>query len=221
MHSYLAPVIAYMTAVGMARRPRWRVLLWAVLLLNAFAVLVPGYTTPFSIVVTVLIGWTVAYGTLYAVGTPNVAPDRPDPARRAAARRLQARSARMRVEDPARPYERRPASDRGRRYRVTLEDGPPLDVTVVDREQQAQGFFYRVWRRLTLRGHHPAPQPPVAAPGAGAGGAAGVRGDRRGSQRPRLIATSELGPDAVMLVYEHIGGPHPRRPPGRGDHRRR
>ncbi len=42
--------------------------------------------------------------------------------------------------------------DRGRRYFVTLEDGPPLDVTVVDREQQAQGFFYRVWRNLTLRG---------------------------------------------------------------------
>jgi hypothetical protein len=56
VHSYLAPVIAYMTAVGMARRPRWRVLLWAVLLLNAFAVLFPGYSTPFSIIVTVLIG---------------------------------------------------------------------------------------------------------------------------------------------------------------------
>ncbi|HJX87207.1 MAG TPA: hypothetical protein VJ277_06535, partial [Gemmatimonadales bacterium] len=62
VHGYLAPVIAYMTAVGMARRPRWRVVLWVVLLLDAFAMLVGGYTTPFSIVLTVLIGWTVAYG---------------------------------------------------------------------------------------------------------------------------------------------------------------
>ncbi|MER6394247.1 hypothetical protein ABT236_38070, partial [Streptomyces sp. NPDC001523] len=31
-HGYLAPVIAYMTAVGMTRRPRWRVALWVVLL---------------------------------------------------------------------------------------------------------------------------------------------------------------------------------------------
>lgn len=46
VHGYLAPVIAYMTAVGMARRPRWRVVLWAVLLLDAFAMLVGGYTTP-------------------------------------------------------------------------------------------------------------------------------------------------------------------------------
>lgn len=74
VHGYLAPVIAYMTAVGMARRPRWRVVLWVVLLLDAFAMLVGGYTTPFSIVLTVLIGWTVAYGTLYAVGSPNVRP---------------------------------------------------------------------------------------------------------------------------------------------------
>lgn len=74
VHGYLAPVIAYMTAVGMARRPRWRVVLWVVLLLDAFAMLVGGYTTPLSIILTVLIGWTVAYGTLYAVGSPNVRP---------------------------------------------------------------------------------------------------------------------------------------------------
>ncbi|GDY56392.1 hypothetical protein SVIO_070150 [Streptomyces violaceusniger] len=74
VHGYLAPVIAYMTAVGMARRPRWRVAMWCVLLLDAFAVLVGGYTTPFSIILTVLIGWAVAYGTLYAVGSPMCAP---------------------------------------------------------------------------------------------------------------------------------------------------
>lgn len=74
VHGYLAPVIAYMTAVGMTRRPHWRVALWVVLLLNAFAMLVNGYTTPFSIILTVLIGWSVAYGTLYAVGSPNVRP---------------------------------------------------------------------------------------------------------------------------------------------------
>ena len=74
VHGYLAPVIAYMTAVGMSRRPRWRVVLWVVLLLDAFSMLVTGYTTPFSIILTVLIGWSVAYGTLYAVGSPNVRP---------------------------------------------------------------------------------------------------------------------------------------------------
>lgn len=205
VHSYLAPVIAYMTAVGMARRPRWRVLLWAVLLLNAFAVLVPpGYTTPFSIVITVLIGWTVAYGTLYAVGTPNVRPT--GQTLLAGLRRVGFKPvSALRVEDPT-DSDKRDHNDRGRRYRVTLEDGPPLDVTVVDREQQAHGFFYRVWRRLALRGitqrrslqslRQALEQEALLAYAAIAAGA----------NAPRLIATSELGPDAVMLVYEHIGG---------------
>ncbi len=206
VHSYLAPVFAYMTAVGMARRPRWRVLLWAVLLLNAFAVLIPGYSTPFSIVVTLLIGWTVAYATLYTVGTPNV---RPTGQTLLAGLRHVGFSpvAAVRVEEPepSRTDKRDPGyREAGRRYRVTLEDGPPIDVTVVDREQQAQGFFYRLWRRLTLRGitqrrslqtlRQALEQEALLAYAAIAAGA----------NAPKLIATSELGPDAVMLVYEHI-----------------
>ncbi|MGW3688818.1 lysylphosphatidylglycerol synthase domain-containing protein [Streptomyces sp. NPDC005125] len=202
VHGYLAPVIAYMTAVGMARRPRWRVVLWVVLLLDAFAMLVGGYTTPFSIILTVLIGWTVAYGTLYAVGSPNVRPTGQHlmaGLRHVGFRPVTA----MRADDAPDSGDQ---SDRGRRYLVSLEDGPPLDVTVVDREQQAQGFFYRVWRRLTLRAitqrrsiqslRQALEQEALLAYAAIAAGA----------NAPKLIATSELGPDAVMLVYEHIGG---------------
>ncbi|WP_282687829.1 MULTISPECIES: lysylphosphatidylglycerol synthase domain-containing protein [unclassified Streptomyces] len=204
VHGYLAPVIAYMTAVGMARRPRWRVVLWVVLLLDAFAMLVGGYTTPFSIILTVLIGWTVAYGTLYAVGSPNVRPTGQH--LMAGLRHVGFRPvAAMRTEDTP-DKDGTDQGDRGRRYLVTLEDGPPLDVTVVDREQQAQGFFYRAWRRITLRTltqrrsiqslRQALEQEALLAYAAIAAGA----------NAPKLIATSELGPDAVMLVYEHIGG---------------
>ncbi|MFF4868356.1 lysylphosphatidylglycerol synthase domain-containing protein [Streptomyces sp. NPDC090109] len=202
VHNYLAPVIAYMTAVGMARRPRWRVSLWVVLLLDAFTMLVAGYTTALSIVLTVLIGWTVAYGTLYAVGSPNVRPTGQTllaGLRRVGFRPVTALRAEG-VPDAA------DSGDRGRRYIVTLEDGPPLDVTVVDREQQAHGFFYRAWRRITLRTittrrsivslRQALEQEALLAYAAIAAGA----------NAPKLIATSELGPDAVMLVYEHIGG---------------
>ncbi|WP_414930887.1 lysylphosphatidylglycerol synthase domain-containing protein [Streptomyces sp. Je 1-369] len=200
VHGYLAPVIAYMTAVGMSRRPRWRLVLFVVLLLDAFTMLVTGYTTPFSIILTVLIGWAVAYGTLYAVGSPNVRPT---------GQTLLAGLRHVGFHPVSAAREESPDSehgDRGRRYFVTLEDGPPLDVTVIDREQQAQGFFYRVWRRLTLRGitqrrslqslRQALEQEALLAYAAIAAGA----------NAPKLIATSELGPDAVMLVYEHTGG---------------
>ncbi|PJT50530.1 TIGR00374 family protein, partial [Streptomyces albidoflavus] len=214
VHGYLAPVIAYMTAVGMARRPRWRVVLWVVLLLDALAMLVTGYTTPFSIALTILIGWSVAYGTLYTVGSPNVRPT--GQTLLAGLRHVGFRPvAAARAEDVPEPpgglagragLTPPDHGDRGRRYFVTLEDGPPLDVTVVDREQQAHGFFYRVWRRMTLRTittrrslqslRQALEQEALLAYAAIAAGA----------NAPKLIATSELGPDAVMLVYEHIGG---------------
>ncbi|MER7347853.1 lysylphosphatidylglycerol synthase transmembrane domain-containing protein [Streptomyces aurantiacus] len=201
VHGYLAPVIAYMTAVGMSRRPRWRVVLLVVLLLEAFTMLVSGNTTPFSIILTVLIGWTVAYGTLYAVGSPNVQPT--GQTLLAGLRHVGFRPVGAAREDSGDAPDQ---DNRGRRYFVTLEDGPPLDVTVIDREQQAQGFFYRVWRRLTLRGitqrrslqslRQALEQEALLAYAAIAAGA----------NAPKLIATSELGPDAVILVYEHTGG---------------
>ncbi|WNM30101.1 lysylphosphatidylglycerol synthase domain-containing protein [Streptomyces sp. Li-HN-5-11] len=201
VHGYLAPVIAYMTAVGMSRRPRWRAVLWMVLMLDAFSMLVTGYTTPFSIILTVLIGWTIAYGTLYAVGSPNVRPT---------GRTLMAglRTVGFHPVSAAREEaaETTDTTDRGRRYFVTLEDGPPLDVTVVDREQQAQGFFYRVWRNLTLRGFATRSSLQSLRQALEQEALLAYAAIAAGANAPKLIATSELGPDAVMLVYEHTGG---------------
>ncbi|MFF9057775.1 lysylphosphatidylglycerol synthase domain-containing protein [Streptomyces sp. NPDC014882] len=201
VHGYLAPVIAYMTAVGMSRRPRWRAVLWIVLMLDAFSMLVTGYTTPFSIILTVLIGWTVAYGTLYAVGSPNVRPT--GRTLMAGLRHVGFRPvSAARQEVPENPE----TGDRGRRYFVTLEDGPPLDVTVVDREQQAQGFFYRAWRNLTLRGFATRSSLQSLRQALEQEALLAYAAISAGANAPKLIATSELGPDAVMLVYEHTGG---------------
>ncbi|MYW49213.1 lysylphosphatidylglycerol synthase transmembrane domain-containing protein [Streptomyces sp. SID161] len=200
VHGYLAPVIAYMSAVGMSRRPRWRAVLWIVLLLDAFSMLVTGYTTPFSIILTVLIGWTVAYGTLYAVGSPNVRPTGQN--LMAGLRHVGFHPVKAAREDVTESEN----GDRGRRYFVTLEDGPPLDVTVVDREQQAQGFFYRAWRNLTLRGFATRSSLQSLRQALEQEALLAYAAIAAGANAPKLIATAELGPDAVMLVYEHTGG---------------
>lgn len=204
VHSYLAPVIAYMTAVGMSRRPRWRVAMWCVLLLDSFAVLIGNYSTPFAIVTTVLIGYTVAFGTLYAVGSPNVRPT--GQTLLAGLRRVGFNPvSAVRAEETGH-LEHSEYADRGRRYIVTLEDGPPIDVTVVDREQQAQGFFYRVWRRLSLRGIYQRRSLQSLRQALEQEALLAYAAIAAGANAPKLIATSELGPDAVMLVYEHIDG---------------
>jgi uncharacterized protein (TIRG00374 family) len=210
VHGYLAPVIAYATAVGMTHRPRWRLAMWSVLVLDAVAVLVAGFTTPFSIAITVLIGWTIAYATLYAVGSPNVRPTGQQllaGLRRVGFRPVSA----LRAEAPegagGAEGRDRDHSEPTRRYLVTLESGPPLDVTVVDRAQQARGFFYRAWRRLALRGMlNPRRSLPSLRQTLEQEALLAYAAIAAGANAPKLIATSELGPDAVMLVYEHIGG---------------
>ncbi|MFJ8471753.1 flippase-like domain-containing protein [Kitasatospora sp. NPDC094011] len=196
VHGYLAPVIAYMTAVGMSSRPRWRVALWVVVVFSGITELLGGYTTPLSLLLTVLIGWSVAYGTLYAIGSPNIRPTgqhlmiglrkvgfTPDGAHRA------------------------PDAPGGtRRYYVTQQDGPPLDVHIIDREQQASGFFYRAWRRLRLRSVAVRRSPQSLRQALEQEALIAYAAAASGARAPQLVATSELGPDAAILVYENVEG---------------
>ncbi|MEY9963217.1 uncharacterized protein (TIRG00374 family) [Streptacidiphilus sp. MAP12-16] len=196
VHGYLTPVIAYMTAVGMASRPRWRVALWAVVLLDGLSELIGGNTTPLSIAVTILLGLTVAYGTLYAVGTPNVRPT---------GEHLLAGLRKVGFA-PVSAHRSPDGPEGTRRYLVIQEAASPLDVHVIDREQQASGFFYRLWRRLQLRTVAVRSSPQSLRQALEQEALIAYAANAAGAHSPRLIATSELGPDAVILVYERIEG---------------
>ncbi|OIV36930.1 hypothetical protein BIV57_13755 [Mangrovactinospora gilvigrisea] len=222
VHGYLAPVLAFMSAVGLSRRPRWRIVLWVVIVLDAATALISFENTAMSLVVTVLLGWAMAFGTLYAVGAPNVRPTgtmllaglrrlgfRPTAAYRAPdapddTRRYLVACAPDGAED-ADDAEDADGGERGEAGQgVAVPDDHALLVNVIDREQQASSFFYRLWRRIQLRVllprrsllslrqtlEHEALVSYAAT-------AAGVR-------VPELIATAELGPDAVMLVYRRL-----------------
>ncbi|MEU8137880.1 lysylphosphatidylglycerol synthase transmembrane domain-containing protein [Streptodolium elevatio] len=196
VHGYLAPIVAYITAVGLVRRPKWQALVWTLLALNAATVLVGGYTTPLALLTSVLLGRTIAYATMYAVGVPNRRP--PADAVVAALRRfgLIAASA-VRTDD---------GPEDSRRYAVRLTDDQLLDVTVLDRDQQTSGAVYRFYRRARLRVttarrtflslRRALEQESLMAY---ATADAGVR-------TPRLVATTEVGSDAALLAYAHIPG---------------
>jgi uncharacterized protein (TIRG00374 family) len=196
VHGYLAPVIAYMTAVGMQSRPRWRIALWVVVALDALAEIIGGYTTPLSVAVTVGLGLSVAYGTLYAVGAPNVRPT---------AEHLLTGLRKVGFT-PVTAHRATDGPENTHRYLVVQEDGRPLDVHVIDREQLASGFFYRVWSRLRLRGAAAHAGPRTLRGALEQEALISYAATSAGAATPRLIATSELGPDAVILVYEQIGG---------------
>ncbi|MDH6123276.1 lysylphosphatidylglycerol synthase transmembrane domain-containing protein [Kitasatospora sp. GP82] len=197
VHGYLAPVIAYMTAVGMSSRPRWRVALWAVVILSGLTELVSGYTTLLSLILTVLIGWSVAYGTLYAIGSPNIRPT---------GQHLLIGLRKVGFA-PVGAVRAPDAPGGTRRYYVEQQDGPQLDVHIIDREQQASGFFYRAWRRLRLRSVAVRRSPQSLRQALEQEALIAYAAAAAGALAPQLVATSELGPDAAILVYEKVAGP--------------
>jgi uncharacterized protein (TIRG00374 family) len=196
VHGYLAPVIAYMTAVGMQSRPRWRIALWVVVLLDGLAEVMGGYTTPLSVAVTIALGLAVAYGTLYAVGAPNVRPT---------GEHLLAGLRKVGFR-PVSAHRSTDGPEGTRRYLVVQEEASPLDVHVIDREQLASGFFYRLWRSLRLRSVAVRSGPMTLREALEREALISYAATASGAASPRLIATSELGPDAAILVYERIDG---------------
>nr|WP_253794679.1 lysylphosphatidylglycerol synthase transmembrane domain-containing protein [Kitasatospora paracochleata] len=196
VHGYLAPVIAYMTAVGMSSRPRWRVALWIVVILSGATELISGYTTPLSLILTVLIGWSVAYGTLYAIGSPNIRPT---------GKHLLIGLRKVGFT-PSAAHLAPDAPGDTRRYLVTQQHGPLLDVHIIDREQQASGFFYRAWRRLRLRSVAVRRSPQSLRQALEQEALIAYAAAASGARAPQLVATSELGPDAAILVYENVAG---------------
>ncbi|MFE3874950.1 lysylphosphatidylglycerol synthase domain-containing protein [Kitasatospora sp. NPDC059146] len=188
VYGYLAPVLAFMTASA----SRERRLPWAVLTLSGLAGLAGGYATPTALLLGLLIGWTGAHGTLYAVGTPDPRP-RPGEVLRALR------------DSGLRPVEALPAGPD--RYRVRqADDRPELDVQLLDRQAVTAAAVQRAWRRLRLR---TAPHPrALRSPRTGlehealvtyAALAADVR-------TRRIAATAGLGHDTALIAYEHLAG---------------
>lgn len=194
INTLLTPIIAYVTAVRISRRPTWRAALWSAVALNAVALFAGLAATILGIVVSILVGLAVGYATLYGLGSPNTRP--PGSAVVSTLRKLGfAPVGARRIDDD---------HQSSRRYAVDLRDGRRLDVTVLDRDRQVAGVIYRLWRRIRLNSETRRKairslraELEREALMAYAAQAAGV-------STLRLVGTSEIGTEAALLAYEHI-----------------
>ena len=175
---YLAGVVAYATIIGLSGRPGWRNALWLAVGVYALVHLVDLDTTVLSFLITLLVGRTIGLGVRYVAGSPSL---RPSAAEIAAALNSTDRQvteiSRLRT-DPKGP--RTPNRAGSRHYAAMTSTGGRLDITVYDRDQQAAGVFYRLYRSLLLRGQVSRGAPAVGGPDRGTPGAAVLRGRRRG-----------------------------------------
>ncbi len=214
VHTDIAPVIAFVSAVGMAGRARWQAATWTMIGLAALTGLTASYASVAALAATYLLGRAIGHGTLYAVGTPNPRP--PGTAVVAALERLGFR--------PERAAHLDDAADDGtgetRRYGVALapdedEDAARvparrgewnLEVRVLDRDQQTAGVLYRVWRLLRLRGATTGRALRSLRRSLEQESLMAYAVDAAGARTPRLVGTSEVGTEAALLAYEHVPG---------------
>ncbi|MBB2912354.1 uncharacterized protein (TIRG00374 family) [Streptosporangium becharense] len=193
VNTLLTPVIAYVTAVRISRRPTWRAALWTAVALNAVALFAATAATILGIVVSILVGLAVGYATLYGVGSPNTRP--PGSAIVAALRKLGFAPVKARRLDDD--------HQSSRRYAVDLKDGSRLDVTVLDRDRQVAGLLYRLWRRIRLNSETRRKAIRSLRAELEREALMAYAAHAAGASTPRLLATSEIGSEAALLVYEH------------------
>lgn len=218
IHTDIAPVIAFVSAVGMAGRARWQTATWTLIGLAALTGLTAGYASVSALAATYFLGSSIGHGTLYAVGTPNPRP--PGRTVVAALERLGMRPKRAaRLDDPA------GGPEEIRRYGVVLAPGPrdagksaripagraghggwDLEVRVLDRDQQTAGVLYRVWRLLRLRSTTTGRALRSLRRSLEQESLMAYAADAAGARTPRLVATSEVGTEAALLAFEHVPG---------------
>jgi uncharacterized membrane protein YbhN (UPF0104 family) len=93
-----------------------------------------------------------------------------------------------------------------RHYAVADRDGTRLDVVVYDRDQQAAGAVYRVYRSIRLLAQVPRNAPLSVDRAVEHRALLSYAAEDAGAPTPRLRALVRVGPEAAALAYEHHEG---------------
>jgi uncharacterized membrane protein YbhN (UPF0104 family) len=198
---YLAGLVAYATIIGLSGRPGWRNALWLAIGVYGLVHLAATDTTLLSFLLTLLVGRTIGLGVRYAAGSRSLRPSAAEiaTALNSADRQLTGIS-RIR---PGLGTAKRTGS---RQYAATTSTGDRLDITVYDRDQQAAGAFYRLYRSLLLRSpvSRGAPLSPDRTVERRA--LLSYAAEDAGAPTPALRAVVRAGPEATVLAYDYHAG---------------
>jgi glycosyltransferase 2 family protein len=198
---YLAGLVAYATIIGLSGRPGWRNALWLAIGVYGLVHLAATRTTLLSFVLTLLVGRTIGLGIRYAAGSPSQRPSATEIA-------TALNSADRQLTEICRllPGPRTPKRAGSRQYAATTSVGDLLDVTVYDRDQQAAGAVYRLYRSVLLRGQVSRGAPLSADRTVERRALLSYAAEDAGAPTPRLRAVVRVGPEATVLAYDHHKG---------------
>ncbi len=189
---YLAGLVAYATMVGLAGRPYWRNALWAAIGVYAIVQVGASRTSVLSLLITVTGGRAIGLAVRYAAGSASQRPGALDIAGALAAAGLPVTAIRrVRRQSPRQ-------GNPSRHYAVTTTgDGCGLDVVVYDRDQQAAGAIYRLYRRVRVRGQVSRNAPLTVDRAVERRALLSYAAEDAGAPTPRLRAVVRAGPEAT------------------------
>lgn len=195
LHVYIVTLIAFLTIIGFGDRPALQTFTWSSVFTYAVATLINGDSALVGLIVTFLFGRSIAFGWRYARGVVNARPTGSDVVMSLFDAGLQPVTCRWIGE-----------TDDTRRYEADTHDGRLLDIIVLDRDRQAVGLVYRLYRRIRLRG--PAQRRNLLSFRRAVDQEALMSYALRdvGIRTPRLLAVRELSADAALLAYERVEG---------------
>jgi uncharacterized membrane protein YbhN (UPF0104 family) len=208
---YLAGLVAYATMIGLTGRKGWRNALSLAVGVYAVVQLATSHKTHASvltILITLLAGRAIGLAVRYGAGSVSQRPSARDIAVALSERRVgRARHDRdmtvTAIRRVGQPYAEAPGS---RHYAVTTRDGSLFNAVVFDRDQQAAGTFYQLYRWIRVRGQVSRTAPLSVDRAVERRALLTYATEEAGVPTPRLRTLVRVGPEAAVLAYDHFAG---------------
>ncbi len=196
---YLAGLVAYASMIGLVGRPFWRNALWVAV--GVYSVVHVGalHTPVLALLITVLVGRAIGLAVRYVAGSTSQRPGAKEIAAALAPAELRVTVIR-RVSHPGNGV------TGSRHYAVTTLGGDRLDVVVFDRDQQAAGAIYRLYRSVRVLGQVSRNAPLSVERIVERRALLSYAAEDAGAPTPRLRALVRVGPEAEVLAFEHHDG---------------
>src|SRR5215471_20741751 len=196
LDGYLAGLAAYATMLRLAGPSNWRTGLWLAVGVYGVASLAESKATVLSLLITLLLGRAIGLGVRYALGSWS---QRPTAEQIAAALHSAGQAiAAMRRADHE--------GTESRLYHAVTPDGDNLDIRVLDRDQEAAGAPYRLYRWLRLQGQARRGMPLSLERTAERQALLSYATDEAGVRTSRLRALARVGPDAIAFAQDRPEG---------------
>ena len=195
----VAGLVAYATMVGLIGWPAWRNALWVAVAVYSVVHVGVLHTPMLTLLITVVAGRAIGLAVRYVAGSTSQRPAAKDIAAALIATDLPVTAIR-------RVRQQGNGAGGSRHYAVSDRDGTRLDVIVYDRDQQAAGAVYRVYRSIRLLAQVPRNAPLSVDRAVEHRALLSYAAEDAGAPTPRLRALVRVGPEAAVLAYEHHEG---------------